>query len=65
MIDNIMINELYEDTKKKVEKRVDWRPSLQWKTSPWAEHYDDEVVLLTSLDLLSGAQGKKFEKGCD
>ena len=25
MIDNIMINGLYEDTKKKVEKRVEWR----------------------------------------
>ena len=25
MIDNIMINELYEDTKRKAEKRVEWR----------------------------------------
>ena len=24
-IDNIMINELYEDTKRKAEKRVEWR----------------------------------------
>ena len=41
MIDNIMINGLYEDTKRKTEKRVEWRMvSLQWKTCPWAEHYD-------------------------
>ena len=33
--DNIMINGLYEDTKRKAEKREDWRMlSLQ------AEHYD-------------------------
>ena len=25
MIDNIMINGLYEDTKRKTEKRVEWR----------------------------------------
>ena len=25
MIDNIMVNGLYEDTKRKVEKRVEWR----------------------------------------
>ena len=25
MIDNIMINRLYEDTKRKAKKRVDWR----------------------------------------
>ena len=25
MIDNIMINDLYEDTKRKAEKRVEWR----------------------------------------
>ena len=25
MIDNIMVNGLYEDTKRKAEKRVDWR----------------------------------------
>ena len=25
MIDNIMVNELYEDTKRKAEKRVEWR----------------------------------------
>ena len=30
MIDNIMLNGLYEDTKRKAEKRVEWRiPSLQ------------------------------------
>ena len=41
MIDNIMINWLYEDMKRKAEKRVDWRmPSFQWKICPWAEHYD-------------------------
>ena len=41
MIDDIMINGLYEDTKRKAEKRVEWRMlSLQWKTCPWAEHYD-------------------------
>ena len=40
MIDNIMINGLYEDTKIKAEKRVEWRMlSLQRKTYPWAEHY--------------------------
>ena len=33
-------NGLYEDTKRKAEKRVEWRMlSLQWKTCPWAEHY--------------------------
>ena len=41
MIDNTMINGLYEDTKRKAEKRVEWRMlSLQLKTCPWAEHYD-------------------------
>ena len=41
MIDNIMINGLYEDTKRKAEKRVEWKMlSLQCKTCPWAEHYD-------------------------
>ena len=41
MIDNIMINGLYEDTKRTAEKRVEWRTlSLQWKTCPLAEHYD-------------------------
>ena len=41
MIENIMINGLYEDTKRKAEKRVEWRiPSLQWKICSWAEHYD-------------------------
>ena len=41
MIDNIMINGLYEDTKIKAEKRVEWRMlSLQRKSCPWAEHYD-------------------------
>ena len=39
MID-IMMNGLYEDTKRKVEKRVEWRMlSLQLKSCPWAEHY--------------------------
>ena len=38
MIDNIMINGLYEDMKRKAEKRVELRMlSLQWKTCPWAE----------------------------
>ena len=41
LLDNIMINGLYEDTKGKAEKRVEWRMlSLQLKTCPWAEHYD-------------------------
>ena len=41
MIDNIMINSLYEDTKRKAEKRVEWRTlSLQLKIYPWVEHYD-------------------------
>ena len=41
MIDNIMINGLYEDTKRKAEKRIEWKIlSSQWKTCPWAEHYD-------------------------
>ena len=41
MIDNIVINGLSEDTKRKAEKRVEWRMlSLQWKTCHWAEHYD-------------------------
>ena len=38
MIDNIMINELYEDKKRKAENRVEWR--MQLKTCLWAEHYD-------------------------
>ena len=30
MLDNIMVNGMYEDTKRKAEKRVEWRlPSLQ------------------------------------
>ena len=41
MIDNIMKNGLYEDTKRKAEKRVEWRMrSLQWKTYACAEHWD-------------------------
>ena len=37
----IMVNGLYEDMKMKAEKRVEWKKlSLQWKTCPWAEHYD-------------------------
>ena len=41
MIDNIMINGLYEDMKSKTGKRVEWRMlNLEWKTCPWAEHYD-------------------------
>ena len=41
MIDNIMINGLYEVTKSKAEKRVEWRMlSLQSETCPWAEHYN-------------------------
>ena len=36
---SIMINGLYEDTKRKAEKRVEWKMlSLQRKTCPWAEH---------------------------
>ena len=35
MIDKFMINGLYGDTKRKAEKRVEWRMlSLQWKTCP-------------------------------
>ena len=52
IIDNIMINGLYEDTKRKAEKRVEWRMlSLQRKTCPWAEHYDIEWHYLLSLIL--------------
>ena len=41
MIDNFMINGLYEDTKRKAGKRIKWkRFSLQWKTYPWAKHCD-------------------------
>ena len=41
MIDNFRINGLYEDTKRKAEKRVERRRlSLQWKNYPWAEHCD-------------------------
>ena len=41
MVDNIMINWLYEDTKRKAERRVELRMlGLQWKTCPWAEQYD-------------------------
>ena len=41
IIDNIMGNGLYEDTKRKAEKRVEWRLlSLQLKTCPWADNYD-------------------------
>ena len=33
VLDNVMINGLYEDTKRKAEKRVEWRMlSLQWKS---------------------------------
>ena len=40
MIDNIMINGLYEYTKRKAEKRVEWRMlNFQRKTCPWVEHY--------------------------
>ena len=39
MIDNIMINGLYEGTKRKNEKRIEWR-MLSLQTCPWAEHYD-------------------------
>ena len=48
MIDNIMINGLYEDMKRKAEKRIEWRMlSLQGKTCPWAEHYDgDEIIVM-------------------
>ena len=43
MIDDIMINGLYGNTKRKAENRVEWRMlSLQWKICPWAEHYDDD-----------------------
>ena len=46
MIDNIMINWLYEGTKKKAEKRVEWRMlNLQWKTCPWAEHCDIYIYI--------------------
>ena len=41
MIENIMTNGLYEDMKRKAEKKVECRMlSLQRKTCPWAEHYD-------------------------
>ena len=39
-IDNIMINGLYADMKRKAEKKVGWRMlSLQGKLYPWAEYY--------------------------
>ena len=41
MIDNFMINGLYEDTKRKAEKWVERRMlSFAVKTCPLAEHYD-------------------------
>ena len=41
MTDNVMINGLYEDTKRKAEKRVEWRMlNLQLKTFSWAEYYE-------------------------
>ena len=41
MIDKIMINGLYADTKRKAEKMVEWRMlNLQWKTCPRVGHYD-------------------------
>ena len=44
MIDNIMINELYEDMEMMAEKRVEWRMlSLQSKICPWAKHYDSFI----------------------
>ena len=40
VINNIMINGLYADTKRKAEKSVEWGMlSLQLKTCFWAEHY--------------------------
>ena len=39
MIDNIMINGLYADTKREAERRVEKRMlSLQRKTCPWTEY---------------------------
>ena len=44
ILDNIMINGLYEYTKRKAEKRVEWRMlNLQRKTCPRAEHYFYEL----------------------
>ena len=41
MIDNIMINGLYEDTKRKAEKRVKMENvEFAVKGLSWAEHYD-------------------------
>ena len=41
IINNILINWLYEGTKRNIEKRVEWRMlSLQWKICPRAENYD-------------------------
>ena len=40
MIDNIKINGLFVDMKRKAEKRLECRMlSLQWNTCLWAEHY--------------------------
>ena len=41
MIDNIVINGLYEDKKRRVDNRVEWRMlSSQLKICPWTKHYD-------------------------
>ena len=47
ILDNIMINGLYEDTRRKAKKRVEWRMlSLQWKTCPLAEHCDWLIIFV-------------------
>ena len=53
MIDNIMINGLFEYTKRRAEKRVEWRMlSLQWKTSPWAEQNNCYIYIYNGQNLL-------------
>ena len=54
MINIIMINEICEDTKRKAEKRVEWRSlSLHWKTCSRAEHYDIYISHLTLFSFIS------------
>ena len=51
LIENIMINGLYEDTKRKAEKRVERTMlSLKWKTCCWAEHYDWLIFIFVGRD---------------
>ena len=69
MIDNIMINGLFADTKRNAEKIVEWRMlSLQWKMCPWAEHYNYlyiyiyVCVCVCVCECVSGARERKDER---